>query len=290
MKHYFFYFTIFIVFNGYLPAQCTGCNHWWLGNPITGYTWPFDCGEDWVGNLDSCNQQDVNVLQDIIDVNPHLQDFEPLDLGIQSWHDGRLTYYNATTNGLTTSNGPPIPNYPESFGNLSELLRFYSFHNEMTIFPEGILNLSQLEYLIIWNSNLEYIPEAICDLPNLQSINVQHNFLSEEFHYDCINHWEPQYSLTISNKLLPKSYYLAEPYPNPFNPTTMISYSLPIKTEIELTVYDISGRKLVELYSGKQKAGTHTLEWNAGHLPSGVYFVKLIVGEFSQTQKAVLVK
>lgn len=89
---------------------------------------------------------------------------------------------------------------------------------------------------------------------------------------------------------IPDEFILHTVHPNPFNPTTTISYSLPIKTEIELTVYDISGRKSAELYSGKQKAGTHKLEWNAGHLPSGVYFVKLTAGEFSQIQKAVLVK
>ena len=79
-------------------------------------------------------------------------------------------------------------------------------------------------------------------------------------------------------------------YPNPFNPVTTISYGLPQDSKISLNVYDIEGRKVTSLASGLKVAGNHTIDWNAENLPSGVYFVKLNAGGFTQTQKLMLVK
>ena len=90
--------------------------------------------------------------------------------------------------------------------------------------------------------------------------------------------------------VIPEQYALHPAYPNPFNPVTTISYGLPEDREITINVYDLEGRKLTTLKEGIRKAGTHSVEWNAEGLPSGVYFVKLDAGEFTQTQKVMLVK
>ena len=68
---------------------------------------------------------------------------------------------------------------------------------------------------------------------------------------------------------------MAPAFPNPFNPVTQISYSLPEAQEIYLAAYDVSGRLVEVLYSGFQEAGDHLIEWHADHLPSGVYFYRL---------------
>ena len=90
--------------------------------------------------------------------------------------------------------------------------------------------------------------------------------------------------------LLPMDYTLNPVYPNPFNPVTTVSYELPNDTDINLSVFDIEGKKLTTLTQGIQSAGSYSVEWNAMGLSSGVYFVKLNAGEFSQTQKLMLVK
>ena len=90
--------------------------------------------------------------------------------------------------------------------------------------------------------------------------------------------------------LIPTEYALHPAYPNPFNPVTTFSYGLPIETDITLNVYDVEGRRITTLTEGIRTAGTHSVEWNAEGLPSGVYFVKLDAGEFTQTQKMMLVK
>ena len=96
--------------------------------------------------------------------------------------------------------------------------------------------------------------------------------------------------LQVGITLIPIEYALHPAYPNPFNPITNINYSLPIEDYVTLEVYNINGNLITTLNSGNQSAGNHTIEWNAEGFPSGVYFVKLDAGEFTQTQKLMLVK
>jgi flagellar hook assembly protein FlgD len=65
---------------------------------------------------------------------------------------------------------------------------------------------------------------------------------------------------------------------------------LPVNTDVALVVYDISGRQVQTLISDFKIAGYHSVNWNASSYPSGMYFVKMVTGEFTQTQKLVLVK
>jgi len=83
---------------------------------------------------------------------------------------------------------------------------------------------------------------------------------------------------------------LYQPYPNPFNPTTTIRFNVDARHASQLRIYDISGRLVDELVRGELVSGEHKIIWNAGNLPSGVYFVQLVSGEFSQNQKVILMK
>jgi len=79
---------------------------------------------------------------------------------------------------------------------------------------------------------------------------------------------------------LPKTYVLMQNYPNPFNSSTIIQFSLPKEEEIELAVYDILGRKVAELASGRFPAGSHKAKWDSADCASGMYFYTM------QTEKA----
>jgi photosystem II stability/assembly factor-like uncharacterized protein len=89
---------------------------------------------------------------------------------------------------------------------------------------------------------------------------------------------------------LPTEYRLYGNYPNPFNPTTTISYSLPQPAEATLTVFDLLGRQIRVLASGTQPAGTHEVTFDAAGLPSGVYFYRLEAGDYVETKRMVVVK
>ena len=83
--------------------------------------------------------------------------------------------------------------------------------------------------------------------------------------------------------------------PNPFNPRTTISYGLPHDGHVELTIYDLAGRRVKVLVSEHVSAGEHEAQWHgrdeAGkQVASGVYLYRLRAGEFVETQRVVLVK
>lgn len=79
-------------------------------------------------------------------------------------------------------------------------------------------------------------------------------------------------------------------YPNPFNPTTALSYTLQTSSFVSLTVYDIAGREVAELVNGWKDAGVHEVTFDGSGLPSGIYFLRLEAGEYTGTQKMVLLK
>ena len=86
------------------------------------------------------------------------------------------------------------------------------------------------------------------------------------------------------------SYHLLENYPNPFNPTTQISYTLARASNVTLTVYNVLGQQIVTLVNAKNEPGEHSVNWNALNVPSGVYFYRIVAGDFVQVKKMMLMK
>ncbi len=89
---------------------------------------------------------------------------------------------------------------------------------------------------------------------------------------------------------LPKKFELLNNYPNPFNSTTHISFSLPTASQVKLTIYDALGRELKTIVNEKLNPGFHNAVWNASSVGSGVYFVKMSAGNYNTTKKIVLLK
>jgi hypothetical protein len=92
------------------------------------------------------------------------------------------------------------------------------------------------------------------------------------------------------NNIIPNSFSIFGNYPNPFNPTTSINYSLTENGHIKLEIYDILGRRVVVPFDGTQTAGNHNLTWDASTFPSGLYFARLEAGKKRQTIKMMLLK
>jgi hypothetical protein len=103
-----------------------------------------------------------------------------------------------------------------------------------------------------------------------------------------------------SNEFNPNEFLLHPAYPNPFNPITTISFSVPVGTwhAMSIDIFDINGHLIETLIDGQIETGHHSIDWNANSYPSGVYFIKLEAGDpsvnsgqgFTQTQKLMLVK
>jgi len=90
---------------------------------------------------------------------------------------------------------------------------------------------------------------------------------------------------------LPETFVLKAAYPNPFNPTTTVTYGLPAAAEVRITATDLLGRQLATLVAGETKAaGYHTVQFNADGLASGTYLIRMEAGDFVATQQVVLLK
>lgn len=74
------------------------------------------------------------------------------------------------------------------------------------------------------------------------------------------------------------------------NPTTKITFDLPQSGLVNLTIYDVLGRKVAVLLNDFTQAGTHSVRFNASHLSSGVYIYKITAGKFADAKKLLLMK
>jgi hypothetical protein len=89
---------------------------------------------------------------------------------------------------------------------------------------------------------------------------------------------------------LPYLVHLFQNYPNPYNPLTTIFYTLPETRYVRLSVFDLLGQEVATLVNGVQEAGFKSVNFDAGNLPSGVYFYRLTAGKFSDVKKMLLVR
>ncbi|HMB90715.1 MAG TPA: T9SS type A sorting domain-containing protein, partial [Rhodothermales bacterium] len=89
---------------------------------------------------------------------------------------------------------------------------------------------------------------------------------------------------------VPASIALDQNFPNPFNPSTTIPFTLKQAGEVSLVVYDLLGREVAQVINELRPAGTYQAVWVAGDLPSGLYIYKLSVGGESMTRKMTLLK
>ncbi|MBK9332036.1 MAG: T9SS type A sorting domain-containing protein [Ignavibacteria bacterium] len=89
---------------------------------------------------------------------------------------------------------------------------------------------------------------------------------------------------------VPAKFELSQNYPNPFNPSTQINYNLPVDGKVSLRLFDMSGKEISTIVNEVKTAGYYSVSFNAGNLPSGVYFYSIEANDFSAVKKMMLVK
>ena len=88
----------------------------------------------------------------------------------------------------------------------------------------------------------------------------------------------------------PTEYSLAASFPNPFNPTTVIIYTVPQDGQVTLKIYDVLGKEVAILVDEFKETNWHSIVFDASLLPSGVYFYRIQAGKFTDVKKAILVR
>ena len=137
---------------------------------------------------------------------------------------------------------------------------------------------------IVYNSNIILLSSTMLD---------RYNYYITGGGFDgYIFHTTNGGSVGINNYsgITPAKFLLAQNYPNPFNPTTNIRFYIPEKGQIILKVYDTNGKEISTLLNEVKPQGRYEIELDASNLPSGIYYYKLISGDFSETKKMILIK
>jgi len=97
-------------------------------------------------------------------------------------------------------------------------------------------------------------------------------------------------NVRIISSEVPGEYSLNQNYPNPWNPSTTIKYSVVNNVHVDLIVYDVTGREVARLVNENQSPGTYEITWAPAELTSGIYFYRLQAGSYSDTKRMILIK
>lgn len=236
----------------------------------------------------------------------HLYD-EDLDLLPTFPHNSPYIYSSdfrqETTNDnpmLLLSGERKVTLYSNVFDTLylQRLFQLYTNYAKFTNYENQlkIINGSNVGYFEIWDVDLtfdKYICERMPEgIKNIQTKDIDFDGTDEVFCiYDSliiICSIEEYIGITENTLLLP-SYYIYN-YPNPFNSSTNISFSLSEPSDVEIDIYDMLGCKVTTLLDSYMPAGNHSVLWRPQNLSSGIYFYKITAGEYSTSQKMVLLR
>jgi hypothetical protein len=159
--------------------------------------------------------------------------------------------------------------------------------------PEGI-SLSLVNNVTGQTINLYGYPSINLALPNKGGFLFPENLMET---YPEVG--ESQFTLSVytdiasnddENLIVPEDITLHNAYPNPFNPSTVISFDILEMDNVSLNIFDLAGRQVASLINEFMVPGNHQISWNPGLLPSGVYLVELAVGDRSFNQKITYIK
>ena len=179
------------------------------------------------------------------------------------------------------------------------------------VVPERILRMPQgsrgnLSFGAVWNNNMwtaEFGRDLITsndddiqfDLANIYSFEVagfdnsRHGYEHRTSQiYDLA--FGPTVGIDDEINEVPSAYSLDQCYPNPFNPSTIISYQLPHNGFVSLKVYDAIGNEVATLVNGMKEAGIYKIQFNSSGIPSGVYFYSINANGFHQTRKMIVLR
>jgi len=129
-----------------------------------------------------------------------------------------------------------------------------------------------------WNITVKiqaYNNQSTSSFTNIASINSSQIFMDKK-------------PVKAENKIY--EFSLHQNHPNPFNPTTIISWQSPIDNLVTLKVIDVLGCEVITLVDKFMAAGTHSIEFDGTNLPNGIYFYRIKIGNYIETRKLILQK
>jgi hypothetical protein len=222
--------------------------------------WAFEDGMTWYGWPDTYSDMQINIYNKTLLYSNDL-DFPIAPVG-WAWY-AVLDELNYPLHYLHMSDW----NHPSLRGSyLMACTIFSAIFKESTLGNEYYAGLPEDEANYFQTVASNTVLDSL-DLWNITTTNIY----QEEF-------------------LKPNSIRLQQNYPNPFNPVTTINYQIPELSFVTINVFDVLGNEIETLVNEEKPIGTHTIEFDASSLPSGIYFYQLKTNNITQTKKMILLK
>jgi hypothetical protein len=166
----------------------------------------------------------------------------------------------------------------------------WQYRNTPDVFGSAMGFVQRMENgntLIGWGAGNPTVTEVAADGTKLYEMTFDAGVYSyRAFRYE----WEPASVTSAPGRGTPATYALAQNFPNPFNPTTTIHFSLAQQSRVRLEVFNMLAQRVATLVDEERPAGTYSERFDGTHLASGVYLYRLEAGSFTTTQKMVLLR
>ncbi len=163
---------------------------------------------------------------------------------------------------------------------------------DINCYPSTIDSVTTTEPLApggVIEASVHFYPDAIT--PGTANVQIQLGTSRNptiRTTYNLLASTEPS-AVNNDNQVI-KEFNLYQNYPNPFNPATVISYAVPHRTNVDIKVYDITGKEVSTLVNEVKDQGIYNVEFNAENLSSGIYFYRISADRFSTVRKMILIK
>ena len=208
-------------------------------------------------------------------------------ISAEQWESVLIKYSNVavTDENADGAAGPNVANVNSNFGEI--LIADSSLINTRVELQDG-----NHQYHNFWDASLEFVPTRVMvadvmdELIGIMYYSFGNYKLIPRTDADFVN-----YATDVKDDLTSVyEFNLAQNYPNPFNPSTKINYSLQAEGLVTLKVFNILGQEVATLINDFQTAGTHSVNFDASKLSSGIYLYKIDSNGFTQTKKMMLIK
>jgi hypothetical protein len=221
------------------------------------------------------------------------------DIGTSSFFSNYL-YCAPNSNTVNTVTIAGAPGNPLTGAMNLLIIGTYGAYNQTSpssVIPQGIAQSSfiypngQIAGINYYNANsgahLVYLAFGLEAVSGLGGTTSRAQFLSAVFNWAGI---PAEVNPPDFIAPLPNLFSIESIYPNPFNNTTTIKFSLQNDSEITINIFDLTGREVTVLGEGKFDSGSHLITWNAENLASGIYFINFQGNNINLTRKLLLLK
>ncbi|MBI5216176.1 MAG: T9SS type A sorting domain-containing protein [Ignavibacteriae bacterium] len=191
---------------------------------------------------------------------------------------------------------PPVPPVGAFDARFASNRTVETYSSEAGKVGEYVINIQSTSYPVVLQWNVAAKGKSVVISENGEGKNLGTTILNGNGTVRITNPAVSSIKVKVVDDLgLPKEFALGQNYPNPFNPVTRFNVAIPQTGDVDISVFDILGRKVSTIISGELQAGYKTIEWDGRDFggnasPTGMYFVRMTAGDFSEVQKIMLLK